>query len=213
MHDTFQLRDCCRRDPDIAPLFLGVFPADGLPARLPGECCFILNTDTSDKPGQHWVAGAKIGGKSYFFDSYGNRPSKYNEFWKVPLDSFIRSDRDLQQDNSTTCGDACLGFLKHITSGRSHQSFINQFDEDDDRQNDRMFRDFAHARWPRILNETSHDNIETAYDTDHLRRKRTRSNHPNQFGGMNMLSIMESLPCPLECFLANNVIQVSVPRK
>lgn len=214
MHDTVQLRDCCKRDADIAPHFLGVFPADGLPSCLPDTCYFILNTDTSDKPGQHWVAGARIKGVSYYFDSYGITPSDWNEFWR-PLNRFKRSAKDLQQDTSTIRGDACLNFLKHMASGRSYESFIAQFDENDDRGNDRMFRKFAHDRWPRILNATTHD-LENAYDTDHL-NKNGRRRPLNQLGGVTAaprpLPVMEPLHSPLELTNSSGLVQINVARR
>lgn len=204
MHDTSQLRDCCKKDKDIAPRFLGVFPADFLPHNLPDDCFFILNTDPSNKGGQHWVTGCKIGGQSYYFDSYGRQPSKWYPGWKK-LDYFQRSESNFQQDNSDVCGDYCLAFLKNMASGCSYNSFLKNLDESDDLSNDQAVRAFAHKRWPRILNSTPRV-VEGAYDTD---------NTP-QRGGLALGMPREEpvdFPTPLEVAIDVGVVQINVPRR
>ena len=176
MHDTVQLRKCCQKDKDISQFFLNVFPADLLPSRLPDNCYLILNTDPSNKGGQHWVAVCKKEGRGFYFDSYGRTPSRWFHAWQ-PLDRFRRSEADIQQDNSDVCGDYCLAFLKHMATGRSFETFHKNFDENDDLSNDKAARAFAHKRWPRILNPTPHV-VEGAYDTDNQKQK------PSQVGGL-----------------------------
>ena len=53
-----QLRHLGYHDPDLAPYFAGVFPSDRLPARPVDERPrgYIVNIDTHDQPGSHWVA-------------------------------------------------------------------------------------------------------------------------------------------------------------
>ena len=43
-------------DPCIASTFLGVFPSNRLPRRIPTyPSSLIANTDPSSQPGEHWI--------------------------------------------------------------------------------------------------------------------------------------------------------------
>lgn len=200
MHDTDQLRQCCKRDEDINPSFLDVFPADFLPSRLPDTCSFILNTDPSSKGGQHWVAACKIDGRPFYFDSYGRKPSDWYPGWNI-LNGFKRSTEDFQQDTSDVCGDYCLNFLKNMTSGRSFDSFLKVLDETDDLGNDIAMRSYAHKMWPTTLNQTTHV-VEDAYDTDY-------DSKPPQRGGLSLGSMpVVELMQPFF-----NIVQINIPRR
>ena len=48
--ETFMLNDPC-----IASVYGGVVPKDGLPVHVKKPQIFIVNLDTSDKIGTHWV--------------------------------------------------------------------------------------------------------------------------------------------------------------
>jgi len=53
--------------------FLGAFPKDKLPkTRKP--CGLIINTDSSNNPGEHWVAIYTDNNCSEYFDSFGLPP-------------------------------------------------------------------------------------------------------------------------------------------
>ena len=76
--------------------FLGVFASDRMPSiheidnscKNHHYCALIVNTDFSDKPGQHWVAYLYLPNHTAeFFDSNGQPPSTYN----LP-DPFYRSE-------------------------------------------------------------------------------------------------------------------------
>jgi len=99
--------------------FLGAFPRDQLDVdklRI-GKTyplCFIANTDTSDEPGQHWVAYYFHNHTHVtFFDSFGKPPGYYG--FKHSTDSHITTaiynPIPLQQEQSTTCGEHCVMFL------------------------------------------------------------------------------------------------------
>jgi hypothetical protein len=94
--------------------FLGVFARDQLPK--PGEvtehpACLISNTDTSNEPGEHWVAmyfpnDANI----EFFDSYANSPDYYN-FTIPTTTNLILSPFQIQSYESNKCGHFSLFYL------------------------------------------------------------------------------------------------------
>lgn len=54
---------------EFGPAWGGVWPQDKLP--LKPNKSYIANTDTSDKPGSHWIAVHTTGSNVYIWDSYG----------------------------------------------------------------------------------------------------------------------------------------------
>lgn len=67
--------------------YMGCFPADRIPKCQKFPCAAVLNLDTANKRGSHWVAMyAPSGGQVYYFDSYGDAPTdlleKYLEQYK-----------------------------------------------------------------------------------------------------------------------------------
>lgn len=81
---------------------------------LPIECG-IINLDSSENSGTHWVAYGKINDYIEYFDSYGNlKPPK--EFINyMGSDVYFNYD-NLQKNNLYNCGHLCLKFLKEFWS-------------------------------------------------------------------------------------------------
>lgn len=92
------------------PNFLGVYMKDNLMQEygqtgkllLPNNSCCVTNFQNSYQEGSHWVCFYKLNGKTYYFDSYGERPPvnvscEYNTF-------------RVQYDNQH-CGLYCLYIL------------------------------------------------------------------------------------------------------
>lgn len=162
MHDTFQLLKVGIRDKHISKTFLGVFAADRFPKQRQLPCCYIINTDNSGKPGQHWLAIYENSftdlSQNIFFDSYGSVPSELNALWKQ-FDSYKRSSQDYQQRHSTVCGDYCLYVLKLFNMGKTLENVLSRFDRYDKEHNDERVSERIHAEYPRILNTSSHPHI------------------------------------------------------
>ena len=98
--------------------FRGVFAADELKKQSVKQfpSGYIVNTDPSYKPGEHWVAFYFDGkGKGEFFCSYGEPPKRYNfETWlNKNATSWTFHKNRLQGDLSSVCGQYCLFFLLH----------------------------------------------------------------------------------------------------
>ena len=53
------------------PYFRGVFMRDQLPAKVHKKECGIVNLNTSQEPGSHWVCYYKDGQQRIYFDSFG----------------------------------------------------------------------------------------------------------------------------------------------
>ena len=119
--NTFDLQALMSDDPD----FVGVFALDQLPhhryatdRHVPIK--LIVNLEPKSLPGSHWVAiSRKLGGEAYYFDTFGQPPSKDIAMWlnanalrwkfsKLP----IQEAKDL-----ISCGYSCVKFLQQIRNG------------------------------------------------------------------------------------------------
>lgn len=97
------------------------------------ECAFIINTDPSTKPGSHWqgiwlTSNNRIR-KCYFFDSYGQPPKNdfILDFIKKNSDETTWNNKQLQEYNSTICGEYCCLFISYIIKYNSFLKFYNIF--------------------------------------------------------------------------------------
>ena len=116
--------------------FLGVFalnnlPSVGVPAR-PKEIKIIVNTDTDNLPGTHWIAVIRhCDGHAEIFDSFGLYPPARIQLWcNKYCTRWTYNTKMIQALDSTLCGaycclfllsrekfstlDACVGYLSQI---------------------------------------------------------------------------------------------------
>ena len=112
--------------------FVGVFSADNIPSKeYPGA--YIVNTDPSGQPGQHWVAFyCTEPGQLEAFDSFGQNPGDYSPTIKdwMSDDFIIVSSSILQSDDSTLCGNYCLYFILLRCHGFSYEDILSIFCSD-----------------------------------------------------------------------------------
>ena len=90
--------------------FQGVFPADQIPRLTTKKPFVIVNLDTSDMPGSHWVSLSFNGKSIDSYDSFG-RPMKklLPNKTKFP---FHDSDKDPEQKiDEESCGPRSLAWL------------------------------------------------------------------------------------------------------
>lgn len=111
--ETYQLEEILRSDVYTAPYALGVFAGDQIPTIYKQPCCYIVNTDASDKPGTHWVCVFAEKGRLEFFDSYGGQPRDY----LLPISATVWNKTRVQHPESDTCGLHCLFVLMHRCRG------------------------------------------------------------------------------------------------
>lgn len=119
--------------------FLGCFPIDQLPIfppQLPVSC--IINTQTSTKVGEHWVALILTKKYCFYFDSFGlpiinQRILKYlNPYFEI-----VRySDVCIQHVESNKCGEFCIVFVTQVENKRTYEKFISQFNLLNIKEND-----------------------------------------------------------------------------
>ena len=112
-------------------IFIGVFARDNLPKSLPKyPCSLIINTDTKNLPGKHWVS---IYISSYkegeYFDSFGEEPSQDIALW---LNKFTVKWKKinvniLQNPLSITCGFFVLFYANERPLVKSHFHILKSF--------------------------------------------------------------------------------------
>lgn len=92
--------------------FRGVFMRDALPTKALINESGIINLDSSNGPGTHWVAYKKQGKCVHYFDSFGNLQPPIELIRYFGRGSIIRYNHDSHQSyNSYNCGHLCLKFL------------------------------------------------------------------------------------------------------
>lgn len=92
----------------------------------------ILNTDVYAKSGQHWCAFyLNANGKAEFFDSFGRKPSYYNNHFSAWLRkyarTFVYNTKRIQSDTSNVCGLYTLHFLRQRLLGHSLETIVDYF--------------------------------------------------------------------------------------
>lgn len=94
----------------------------------------VVNTHPSNMPGEHWLGVYFTKqGHGYFFDSFGNPPTHVqfppdiNKFLKQNCTDVIYSTKQVQDDDSTACGQHTVFFLYHIQRGLSYENFIDKY--------------------------------------------------------------------------------------
>ena len=105
------------------PNFRGVFLRDTLPKRPNQKECGILNLDSSNGRGTHWVAWFKNKDDKYYFDSYGVQPP--NEMIKYLQSPILYNTEQIQQADQVFCGLLCLYVLKEMSKEKGLQEIIN----------------------------------------------------------------------------------------
>lgn len=124
--------------------YYGVFPIDKLPAIEQYPSCLIVNNQTSEEKGEHWIAIYFSKARHCeFFDSFGNSPSYYglSSYLKKYSKRVKYNKGAIQSNVSPYCGLYSVFFLIFKLQGRSMKYYLEQFKKNPLR-NDLMF-----ARW------------------------------------------------------------------
>lgn len=96
------------------PNFRGVFMRNQLPRRIHIKERGIINLDSDNGSGTHWVAYKKNGTHIVYFDSYGNLspPLEMISYFNSNENCYIQYNYDIfQKFNTVNCGQLCLYFL------------------------------------------------------------------------------------------------------
>ena len=115
--ETLEIESCIRQWPHVAKQFGGVLAANHFLVHWPpSPTYYVVNTDTSNSGGSHWVV-FRIGGSEYpeFFDSLGGFPGDYQSHFNVVLAARATPYKQLvqgvQNPAAPTCGLYALLYL------------------------------------------------------------------------------------------------------
>lgn len=110
--DLFTYVSCLK-----VPFFRGVFMRDTLPTRIWKNETGIVNLDSSEGMGTHWVCYKKLGPTVYYFDSFGDiPPPKELSYYFRTAKSVLYNYKRQQPDDTSICGHLCLEFLAKSVS-------------------------------------------------------------------------------------------------
>lgn len=124
--------------------WLGVYPADQLPHRVSLPCAVVVNMDSSNKSGSHWIAiYIDKQGVGEFFCSFGLPPtiSHHLKFLKNNSRYWMYNSTKLQCFSSSVCGHYCLLYLHDKMCGISLKHFLLRF-SNDCFKNDKLMKKF-----------------------------------------------------------------------
>lgn len=118
------------------PHFRGVMMRDELSNNPLNEECGILNLNTHNESGSHWICWYKNRNDRYFFDSFGESPPiellkylKTQSEYQNNLPVIRRSAITVQHYYSNECGSLCLYMLKKLTNGVSFPKILIELAE------------------------------------------------------------------------------------
>ena len=98
--------------------FIGVFMRDQVNVTPLRNECGILNSNTNNQPGSHWVCWFKYGAAKYYFDSFRLiAPKELVEYLKPPI---IYSTCQIQGFYDTKCGQWCLYVIGELNRKKDY---------------------------------------------------------------------------------------------
>lgn len=139
--DTLSLCRFACGDANIRRSFGGVFASDNISENVGKFSSFIVNLDSKNLPGSHWVAIFFRNDVAFYFDSYGYPPINKSilRFLKKNSKAIRFNPFCFQDDSSTSCGYFCLYFLHRF----SRHLPLSDLHERNKKQNETFIKRFA----------------------------------------------------------------------
>jgi len=137
--DSKQIQDIAERHCSLRERFAGVFSRDQLPETLARGYFYVVNSANYNVPGEHWLGIYVNENAVEFMDSFGKDPETYGIEIEYPL---IMNARQLQSNNSDTCGDYVMYFLYFRSLDLDFACILASF-QDNTYENDVMVRNFV----------------------------------------------------------------------
>ena len=113
------------------PEFRGVYMRDQLPVTPNEKESGIVNLNTSQQAGNHWVGYFKDGAKRLYFDSFGQiTPLEIQKYLKTKKEFeeqapvIARNTDIVQQPNTNICGHLCIYVLDNLNKGKNYSDVI-----------------------------------------------------------------------------------------
>ena len=118
------------------PNFKGIFARDEVMPRKHSPC--IINLDSLENAGTHWVCCVPGGRALWYFDSFGmGFPQEFKSSKPV-----IWNSSQLQNIKSVLCGYYCLYFLHQWAQGKDFYDILKPFSLSDTMQNEKFIKEY-----------------------------------------------------------------------
>ena len=105
------------------PNFIGCLMKNELSNNGPKDVeSAIVNFETNEMTGSHWVAYRKVGSLKQYFDSYGG--PILAEIRDYLGSQIYRSTVQVQDYNTPVCGHLCLYWLKSLSMGKTFENIL-----------------------------------------------------------------------------------------
>ena len=118
------------------PNFKGIFARDEIMPRKHSPC--IINLDSLENAGTHWVCCVPGGRALWYFDSFGmGFPQEFKSSKPV-----IWNSSQFQNIKSVLCGYYCLYFLHQWAQGKDFYDILKPFSLSDTTQNEKFIKEY-----------------------------------------------------------------------
>lgn len=120
-------------------VLVGVYAADMLPKKFQIPAAFIVNTDTSNSRGEHWISiYINENYEGEYFDSYGLAPmvKEHIIFLKTHCNKFSYNKIMLQSLTTSLCGHYCCLYVGAKARKFTMTDFVNHYYNKDVYSND-----------------------------------------------------------------------------
>ena len=146
---TEQLNVLGHGDEILRPYFKGTMGCDELPPepeRIQGRA-YIVNTDPSHLPGEHWLGIWTENETCEIMESYGVPLTSFENIeplmvWLNQWPKVKRNSQTIQSLRTASCGDYALAYLMFKARGYSLDDFLSNFSKTDYVKNDDMIGEF-----------------------------------------------------------------------
>ena len=144
--NTLQIECLLKKDLRTKNIFKKVCALDQL-ENPTFPCAYVINSDPSSEPGEHWVAVYfDKRGRGEYFDSYGSSPTligfkSYMDAYS--LSGWIYNRKTLQAYFSSFCGHYCVYFVLFRYRGVPLHAIVSDFTSNLT-ENDRSISRFIH---------------------------------------------------------------------
>ncbi len=119
--------------------FLGCWPSDKLP-KFRTVCSLIINTDPSDRPGEHWIGLVMNNRNCFYFDPLGAPILSLTVLKKLAarFKTATFCNKQIQHLASDSCGLFVAAFIQRVKTREDYVNFVKLFSLTNLRANDQI---------------------------------------------------------------------------
>ena len=130
--NTIEISGYLNRDLICSKIFYGVYSGNKIPKLRSLPALIVCNTDTSSRPGEHWIVlYVDENRRGEYFDSMGRFPNKWFKTFLVEnYTDWIWNGKQLESVISKLCGHYCIFYCFHRCIGVDVRKVAKMFTKD-----------------------------------------------------------------------------------